>query len=161
MLLKAKNVGFTDKNVVLLYFLYNITPAVLSIPFGKLSDKIGRKKVLVAGYLIFCAVYLGFAFATTLATLIAIFTFYGFYTAMIAGVERAFISEIAPKQLKGTMLGTHSALGGISLLPASIIAGLLWTSFGPAVTFSFGAFMSGVSAVILIFLLNKSLPSKK
>lgn len=154
LLLKAKSVGFTDENVVLLYFLYNITAAILSIPFGKLSDKIGRKKVLVAGYLIFCAVYLGFAFATTSAALIATFALYGFFTAMTAGVERALISEIAPKQLRGTMLGTHSALVGIALLPASIIAGLLWNTFGPVVTFSFGAFMSGVSAVILIFLLN-------
>jgi MFS family permease len=70
---------------------------------------------------------------------------------MIAGVERAFVSEVAPKELKGTMLGLHSTIVGIALLPASVIAGLLWNAFGSAVPFAFGASLSLASALILAF----------
>lgn len=158
LLLKAKSVGFTDTNVVLLYLAYNLTAAVLSIPFGKLSDKIGRKKVLVAGYLTFATVYCGFAFITSSTMLITIFVLYGLYTAMTAGVERALISEISPPELKGTMLGMHATLVGIALLPASIIAGWLWNILGSSAPFIFGASLSFLAAIILIILFNK--PSK-
>jgi len=155
LLLKAKNVGFTDTNVVLLYLVYNLTAAFLSVPFGRLSDKIGRKKLLAGGYLTFTAVYLGFAFAQNSAEIIAIFIIYGFYTAMTSGVERAFIAEIAPAELKGTMLGVHSMLVGTALLPASVIAGFLWHFFGAFAPFAFGASLSLIAALILIFLLNR------
>lgn len=149
LLLKANDVGFSSTDVILLYFIYNITSALLAIPFGKRSDKVGRKKILVLGYITFSIVYLGFAFATEKWMLIAAFILYGFYTAMVAGVERAFISEIAPAELKGTMLGLHSTLVGVALLPASVIAGGLWDLLGSAAPFVFGALLSGISAVIL------------
>lgn len=152
LLLRAKNVGFNTENVILLYFVYNITASLLSIPFGKISDKIGRKKVLTAGYLAFSVVYLGFAFVENNFAFIGIFILYGVYVAMTAGVERAFISEVSPADLKGTMLGLHSTIVGIALLPASIIAGLLWDFFGAKVPFVFGAGLSLLAALILIFM---------
>lgn len=150
LLLRAKSAGFDDTNVILLYFLYNVTVSVLSVPMGKLSDKIGRKQVLTAGYLLFSLVYLGFGFATQSGAFVALFAVYGIFTAMTAGVERALIAEIAPKDLKGTMLGLHSTIAGIALLPASVICGFLWNSFGSAVPFGFGAIMSAIAALLLI-----------
>lgn len=85
LLLRANDIGFSDTDVILLYFVYNITTAILAIPFGKRSDKVGRKKILIAGYLMFAVVYLGFAFATSKWMLIAAFVLYGFYTAMVTG----------------------------------------------------------------------------
>ncbi|MEG2679691.1 MAG: MFS transporter, partial [Oscillospiraceae bacterium] len=123
LLLRAKDVGFTDTSVVLLYLAYNLTAAVLSIPFGRLSDKIGRKKVLVGGYLAFSLVYFGFAYAKNAGMMVGVFILYGFYTAMVAGAERALITEIAPPDLRGTMLGLQATVAGIALLPASVIAG--------------------------------------
>lgn len=82
--------------------------------------------------------------------MIVIFVIYGIYTALTAGVERAFISEIAPKEMKGTMLGLHSTLAGIALLPASVIAGLLWDNVGTFAPFVYGGVMSLVAAVILM-----------
>ncbi|SDO07569.1 MFS transporter [Acetanaerobacterium elongatum] len=155
LLLRAKDVGFNDTNVVLLYFLYNITAALLSVPFGRLSDRIGRKRVLVAGYLVFAAVYAGFAFVSNSAVLVGIFILYGFYTAMTAGVERALIAEIAPPRLKGTMLGLHATIVGIALLPASVIAGFLWNLLGASAPFLLGASLSLIAAVILMLLLNR------
>ena len=154
LLLRAKNVGFDDKSVILLYFLYNLTASLLAIPMGKRSDKIGRKRLLVPGYLVFSLVYLGFAFAFNKPFMALIFAFYGVYTAMITGVERAYIAEISPPELKGTMLGLHATIVGIALLPASLIAGLLWDSFGARVPFIFGSAMALAAAVILFLLMK-------
>jgi MFS family permease len=151
LLLKAGNVGFDPPSIVLLYFLYNIVSSLFAVPFGKRSDRIGRKRLLVAGYLTFALVYAGFAWAPNKTIIIAAFALYGIFTAMTAGVERAFVSEIAPQELKGTMLGLHSTIVGIALLPASVIAGLLWNTFGSVVPFAFGASLSLLSALILAF----------
>ncbi|MCI2056763.1 MAG: MFS transporter [Oscillibacter sp.] len=155
LLLRAKSVGFTDTSVILLYFLYNLTASVLSIPLGRLSDRIGRKQLLVGGYLLFSAVYFGFAFASKSGTMIVIFAVYGIYTAMTSGVERAFIAEISPADLKGTMLGLQSTLTGVALLPASAVAGLLWNQFGAPAPFLYGAALSLTAAVLLCIFLRK------
>ncbi|MEG0874385.1 MAG: MFS transporter [Clostridiales bacterium] len=154
LLLRAKDLGFSDMNVVLLYLLYTMAAAILAIPFGRISDKIGRKTLLVLGYFAFTGVYLGFALVTDAKALVLIFALYGIYTAMTAGVERALIADIAPKDLKGTMLGLHGTVVGVALLPASIIAGALWTGFGVMVPFIFGAALSFVAGVILLFFLK-------
>ena len=154
LLLKAKATGFDDTSVILLYFIFNITASLLSLPFGGLSDKVGRKKLLVAGYTVFALCYLGFAFSNSRPQMVVVFVLYGAYTAMIAGVERAFVAEIAPPHLKGTMFGLHSTVTGIALLPASVIAGVLWTQFGTAVPFIFGASLSLLAAVILLLFMK-------
>ncbi len=161
IILKAHAVGFNTISVILLYFIYNITASVLSMPLGKLSDHIGRKKLLVPGYAAFSLCYLGFAFASTQWMMAAAFVVYGAYTAMIAGVERAFVAEISPPELKGTMLGLHSTVVGIALLPASIIAGSLWDAFGTEIPFVVGASLSLMAAVILlIFMKNPRLKAE-
>ena len=93
--------GFMDTDVLLLYFIFNITASIFSIPLGRLSDKFGRKKLLVSGYLVFSAVYLGFAIASSQAVIIAAFILYGLYTAMIVGVERAYIAENITSGIEG------------------------------------------------------------
>ncbi|MEG1430467.1 MAG: MFS transporter [Oscillospiraceae bacterium] len=160
LLLRAKDVGFTDTSVVLLYLAYNLTAAVLSIPFGRLSDKIGRKKVLVGGYLAFSLVYFGFAYAKNAGMMVGVFILYGFYTAMVAGAERALITEIAPPDLRGTMLGLQATVAGIALLPASVIAGFLWDNLGPRAPFLFGAALSAVAAALLLVLLGRKAKPK-
>lgn len=159
LLLRAKNVGFDDISVILLYLIYNASASVLAIPMGKLSDRIGRKKLLVPGYLVFALVYLGFACAFSKPFMIVIFALYGVYTAMITGVERAYIAEISPPELKGTMLGLQATIVGVALLPASIIAGFLWDWFGAPVPFVFGACLALASSVILFFLMKTKTPT--
>ena len=156
LLLRAKSVGFRDADVIFLYFIYNLTASLLSIPLGRLSDRIGQKILLVTGYLVFSAVYFGFAFGSSQASIVVVFVFYGLYTALITGVERAFIAEISPAQLKGTMLGLHSTVVGIALLPASVIAGLLWDSLGASAPFLFGSGMSLAAALILLFFMKNA-----
>lgn len=149
LLLRAYNIGFDSSTTILLYFIYNLTASLFAIPCGKLSDKIGRKHLLVGGYLTFSLVYFGFAFCTSKPLMILIFVVYGIYTAMTAGAERAFIAEIAPIKLKGTMLGLHSTLVGIALLPASVIAGFLWDKIGVFAPFMFGGILSLIAALLL------------
>jgi MFS family permease len=155
ILLKTKAAGFDDVGAIMLYFIYNIVASLLSFPLGRLSDKVGRKNLLVPGYVTFALCYLGFAFANGRAAMTAVFVLYGVYTAMITGVERAFVAEISPKELKGTMLGLHSTVAGIALLPASVVAGLLWNAFGAKVPFVFGAVLSFTAvAILIVFMKN-------
>ncbi len=156
LILRGKSLGLTDANVILLYFIYNVSASMFSVPFGHLSDKFGRKKILVLGYITFSLVYFGFAFVTNSEVLVILFIIYGLYTAMTAGVERALISEISPVNLKGTMLGLQATIVGIALLPASIMAGLLWNVFGVSAPFIFGAGLSLIAAGMLIFLMNRN-----
>jgi MFS family permease len=159
LILKAKASGFDETNVILLFLIYHVVAAALSMPLGKLSDKVGRKNLLVPGYITFALCYFGFAFAGTKPAMLAVFAFYGVYTAMITGVERAFVAEIAPRDLKGTMLGLHSTVAGIALLPASVIAGLLWNIFGDVVPFIFGAGMSVIAAALLLAFMKGRKPA--
>lgn len=154
LLLRAKSLGYGDTGVILLYFLYNLSASLLSFPLGKVSDRIGRKTLLVAGYLIFALVYGGFGLAGSGEFLIPLFLLYGLFTALTAGVERAFIADIAPPELKGTMLGLQGTLAGLALFPASLIAGLLWNGFGAAAPFLFGGGLAACSALVLQFFLQ-------
>lgn len=149
LLLRASDIGFSSSGAILLYFVYNMTASILALPCGRLSDRVGRKGLLVGGYLIFSLVYFGFAFCGSKPLMVLIFVVYGVFTAMTAGVERAFIAEIAPAELKGTMLGLHSTQAGIALLPASVIAGALWDGVGASAPFVYGGALSLLSAVIL------------
>lgn len=151
LLLRANTIGIDSTNVIFLYFIYNSVASVLAVPMGKHSDKKGRKSLLICGYLLFSAVYLLFGFAPSKASMVVAFVLYGVYTAMIAGVERAFLAEIAPAHMKGTVLGLHGTLTGIALLPASVIAGFLWNHVGSSAPFVFGAALSAVAAFLLLF----------
>jgi MFS family permease len=151
LLLRAAGAGFDPGSVILLYFLYSLVSSLLALPLGRMSDRVGRKRLLVAGYLVFALVYALFAWSGGREIIVMAFALYGVFTALTAGVERAFIAEIAPQELKGTVLGLHSTIQGIALLPASVAAGVLWTAFGPAVPFALGAALAFAAALTLGF----------
>ncbi len=142
-ILRAKDTGLSDTNVVLLYVLYNIAYTVVSYPFGSFADKIGRDKVILMGFGVFIFATLGFAFfSTSLLNVIMLFAVLGVYIGIFDGSQRAYISEIAHPALKATALGTVSTLTGLITLPSSLVAGLLWDRFGFAATFEFGAIVA-------------------
>jgi len=155
IILRAVDVGFSPVNVVLLYFVYNVTGSLLSYPAGILSDKIGRKKLLCAGYFLYGIVYLGIALVSNNTAFAALFIVYGFYTALTAGVERALIVEMVPVENKAGALGMHSAIVGIGLLPASVIAGFLWQQIGPSAPFLFGAVLAFITSAAVGVILRK------
>lgn len=154
LLLRAGKLGASASLVVLLYLAYNVSYGLLSYPATRLSDRIGRRKLLVAGYLIFAFVYFGFARVTNLAGLWSLFVVYGFYIAFTEGVEKALLADIAPTHLRGTVIGLHATLVGLALLPASLIAGLLWDTIGAQAPFYFGSVMGLIATAGLIIILR-------
>ena len=154
LLLKAKNIGFSEANVIFLYFLYNISASLLAIPAGRRSDQIGRKPVLIAAYVVFALAYFGFAVVNRSEVMVGLFILYGVYTALITGVERAYISEIAPQEFRGTLLGLHGTIIGLTLFPASMIAGVLWTMIDASAPFIFGGSLALAAALTLGFVMK-------
>lgn len=138
---------------ILLYVWFNLVYAFLSVPAGALSDKIGKKKVLAAGYSFFALTSLGFIFANSFILFVLLFAFYGIAYALIEATQRAYISEIVPEKLRGTGLGIFHTAIGLSALPGGIIAGLLW-EFTPEATFIYGGIVGIISAVLLVWIIK-------
>lgn len=150
LLLRANTLGFNIKLIILLYLVYNISYAVFSYPAGVISDKIGRKILLISGYIFYALVYFGFAFLNSQEFVWALFAVYGIYSGLTDGIEKAFVSDLSPVHLRATFIGMHATLAGIGLFPASFIAGLLWNWFGAPAPFIFAGVMSLGAAVALI-----------
>ena len=159
ILLRAYNAGFTVQNAILLYFLFNIVASVLSYPFGHLSDKFGRKNILCTGYFLYGIVYFGIGLFSDKTLFIILFIIYGIYTALTTGIERALIVEIVPETQKASALGLHAAIAGIGLLPASIIAGILWDLTGQSTPFILGGILAFITSIgVFIIFSTPSLP---
>ncbi len=152
--LRAQQAGKPLASVILLYLFYNIIYALVAYPASRLSDSIGRKKLLVAGYLFYGLVYLGFALNTSAGNFWFLFGLYGLYIGFTEGVEKALISDIAPGHLRATAIGLHATLVGVGLFPASLFAGLLWKFYGAAAPFYFGGFIGICASIALLFVLK-------
>lgn len=139
---------------IFLYILFNIFYAAFAIPFGTLSDRIGRKKVIASGYLIFSLTSLGFAFFNSLSAFVVLFALYGIVHAMVDGNQRAYVSDLSSEELKATALGTFHTTVGLVTLPASLIAGFLWQSIAPSVTFIYGSIVGIISVVLFVAFRN-------
>ena len=144
---------------VLLYVLFNVFYAAFAIPFGMLSDKIGREKVIVLGYALFSITTLGFAFFDSMFAFVILFALYGIVFAIIDGNQRAFVSDLATKELRATALGTYHTTVGLLTLPSSLIAGFLW-QISPTATFIFGSIVSLVSVVLFAIFIRYFKKSK-
>lgn len=153
LFLRSKNLGFSISDIILLYFIYTIVHAIVSYPAGIISDKIGRKKLLIAGQLFYGLVYFGFAVITVKYIVWLLFAFYGVYAGLTEGIEKAFIADVSHPEQKATMMGLHATIVGVGLFPASFIAGILWSQFGPSAPFIMGGMTGILSAVLLLFLI--------
>ncbi|MFC1894840.1 MFS transporter [Candidatus Dependentiae bacterium] len=163
LILKAQEI-FTGKLAItapiFLYVLYNIFYATFAIPLGILYDKIGKKKVLILGYLIFCLTSLGFSFAKTTSQFIGLFILYGIFYATTEGNQRAYVANLAQKRLSATAIGTFYTITGILTLSSSIIAGYIWKYISSDATFLFGSITSFIS-IILFLICYKTLETPK
>jgi MFS family permease len=154
-MVKANDVGVKVALIPLVYLVTNLVSVLASIPVGSLSDRIGKEKILIAGFLIYAAVYYGFGRITNARAIVALFALYGLYSAATDGIQKAFISDMIDTNKKGTGLGIYNALLGITLLPASLIAGSLYDKVNSSVPFYFGAATAVTSALLmLIYSLN-------
>ena len=155
LILRAQNLGLSLILVVLAYVFFNFTYAIFSMPAGIISDKIGPKKVLLTGFLLFSAVYLFFGLTHSSLFLWLLFPFYGMYMALTEGVGKAYISNLVPQEKTGTAFGVYQTTIGLCTFFASLIAGLLWTYIGVSAPFIFGSLMAVISAFLFVVLEKK------
>jgi len=157
LLLRSTNLGYALSSILVMYIIFNFTTALFSSQFGALGDKIGYKKLLVIGYSLYGVVYIAFGFITpgTRYLLWIFWPVYGIYYAITEGIEKAYTARMAPEHSRGTALGLYSTIVGIGLLPASIIAGFLF-SMAPSVPFIFGGIMAIMTVVILVFFVREN-----
>ena len=151
LMVKANEVGVKVAFIPLVYLITNLVSVLFAIPVGSLSDRIGKEKILITGFLIYAGVYFGFGLASRIGPIVALFAMYGFYSAATDGIQKAFISDMIDKNKKGTGLGLYNALLGITLLPASLIAGVLYDKVDSSVPFYFGATTAFLSAILMFF----------
>jgi MFS family permease len=152
LILRAQNLGLSVTLVVLAYVLFNFTYAIFSTPAGIISDKIGPKKVLLTGFLLFSIVYLFFGLAPSSLFLWFLFPIYGIYMALTEGVGKAYISDLVPQENTGTAFGVYQTTVGLTTFFASFIAGLLWTYIDIRLPFIFGSLMAVISALFFVVL---------
>lgn len=154
--LRAQNLGLSVAGILGMLIAFNLVYLSVSTPAGSLSDRIGRKRLIVGGWLVYALIYFGFAAAQAAWQVIALYIVYGVYYGMAFGASNAMVADIVPENLRGTAYGTYNAVIGILAFPASLIAGILWQGvggwlgFGPSAPFIFGAALSFIAAVLFL-----------
>jgi len=154
LLLRAGQLGLPPMRIPLLWTFFNLVKMLLTMPFGALSDHIGRRVVIVAGWIVYALAYLGFAVATTELHIWLLFAFYGLFYALTEGVEKALLADIAEPSERGAAFGWYNFAVGVGALPASLIFGFIWQRIGPLAAFGLGAFLASLAAVLLLFLVR-------
>ena len=158
LILRAQDLGMTVAQTIGAYVLYNFVYAAMSTPAGIISDKIGQKKVFIAGIIIFVLVYLGFAFARSSVYIWPLFAVYAFYVALTDGVGKALVGSLIDKDKVGTGFGVLSSVTSVATLLASVVGGALWTYVAPEATFLLGVVCALLS---LCFFLAIHIPERR
>lgn len=156
LVLRAQERGMSVLNILIMLVVFNLVYTLVSTPAGGLSDKIGRRKVIIGGWIIYALIYLGFALAKNVTHVFLLYVAYGVYYGMAYGTAKAMIGDLVAPELRGTAFGTYNAILGILDFPASLIAGLLWSGagkwagFGPSAPFYFGAALATLAIILFV-----------
>ena len=157
LILRAQGLGLSTRSTIMAYALYNGVAALSSIPAGKLSDRLGRRDLLIVGYSIYAAAYFGFGMTSDVRWIWPLFAIYGLFPALTDGVAKALATETAGSAGRATAIGIYSGVIGGAQILASYIGGLLWDNIEPAATFFLGTALAAVSVVLLVVLLPKQI----
>jgi len=155
LILRAQERGLSVAGVLGMLITFNLVYALFSGPLGALSDRIGRRRLIVAGWLSYALIYLGFAAAATAAQIWLLFSFYGLYYAAVEGTGKALVADLVPSEQRGIAYGFYNATIGLIALPASVLAGALWQGIGswrglgPAAPFFVGASLALLAVALL------------
>ncbi len=148
--LRSQNLGLTLLALLLSIVAFNATNAVVAWPAGALSDRIGRRVLIGTAWLVYAVCYAGFAVVTEATWVVPLWIAYGTYYALSEGVGKALVADLAPRDLRATAFGILNATQGLMILPASVIAGLLWSLIAPPAPFWFGAGCAAFATVLLV-----------
>ncbi|MBW6465312.1 MAG: MFS transporter [Brevefilum sp.] len=155
LVLRAQERGVSVLGILLMLAAFNLIYALVSTPAGALSDRVGRRRLIIGGWLVYGVIYLGFALAQRPWHVWVLYCFYGLYYGLAYGTAKAMVADLVTPELRGTAYGTYNAILGMIDLPASLIAGVLWqgagrwTGFGPSAPFLFGGSLAILAAIAL------------
>ena len=162
LVLRAQERGLNVTGILAMLAVFNLVYTLVSTPAGAISDKIGREKMIIGGWIVYALVYLGFGLAATAWHIWVLYILYGLYYGLAYGTAKAMVADLVPAELRGTAYGTYNAVLGIIDLPASLIAGLLWQGigswggFGPSAPFLFGSGAAMLAAVLMVVWLRRN-----
>jgi MFS family permease len=154
LLLRAQTAGVSVAVIPLLWAMLHVSKVVSSIFGGDLSDRLGRRRLIVSGWILYAAVYAGFAFVVDQISVWVLFLIYGIYFGLAEGAEKAFVADLVKPELRGTAYGLYNLAFGITVFPASVLMGFVWSWKGPTTAFLLSAAI-GASAAVLLLLLVK------
>jgi MFS family permease len=162
LLLRAKDLGIDILSIPILWFVFHLSKTIFSIPGGSLSDRIGRRGVMMLAWTIYGLVYLGFGFASKSYQIWTLFLVYGLFFGLSEGTEKAWVADLVEESKRGTAYGVYYFFIGIAALPASLLMGFFWKALGVEWAFSFGAVMALGAALLALILMggNERKPAK-
>jgi len=153
LILRTQEAGASLERTILIYAAFNLVAALISYPAGSLSDRWGRRNVLLLAFVVFCVGYLAFALTENVALIAGSFVFYGLFQGIFRAVGKALAADFVPPHLRASGIGWYSTTVGLLQLVASIVAGILWDRVGHAAVFYYGAAFAVVGSIALLCLI--------
>jgi MFS family permease len=164
LVLRGQERGLSVVGVLSMLVAFNFVYTVISTPAGSLSDRVGRRRLIIGGWIVYALIYLGFGLAQTGWQVWGLYVIYGLYYGLAYGTSKAMVADLVPEAQRGVAYGSYNFILGILDLPASIIAGVLWqgvggwSGFGPGAPFLFGAVLAGLAALLMAVWMPRYLP---
>jgi len=150
LILRARTAGVSIATIPLLWAALHGSKVISSLLGGDLSDRLGRRRLIVSGWILYAAVYAGFAFATQKSSVWILFIIYGIYFGLAEGAEKALVADLVPPEKRGTAYGLYNLAFGITVFPASLMMGIVWDRWGPTTAFLVSAAFGATAAVLLL-----------
>ncbi|HEY6075056.1 MAG TPA: MFS transporter, partial [Anaerolineales bacterium] len=157
LVLRAQNLGISVIGILIMLVMFNLIYSLISTPAGSLSDRIGRRRLIIGGWLVYAVIYFGFALAQSAWQVWLLYVVYGLYYGMAYGSANALVADLVPDNLRGTAYGTYNAVIGLLAFPSSLIAGILWqgagawSGFGPSAPFLFGGSLALIASLLMAY----------
>jgi len=161
LLLRASSLGVTVSQIPILWAMLHVVKSASTVVGGRLSDHVGRRPLILGGWMVYALTYLGFALASSAWHVWALFLVYGLYFGATEGVEKALVADLVPEDRRGAAFGWFNAALGVGALPASILFGVLWERAGAATAFLTGAAIAGAATLLLLVVLPAEFPQQQ